>query len=718
MIQIFENTTFKNGISNIRKAKKNIETAIQERFSAQKYANDSELLSGLSTLNSISFYGVTINDVYEFENGMLKEKKCDDPSKFRTVCIPDKYDASSSAKEAISGFLDYAFYDTDCVSKVDIRLNSLCYGLCNTFSKCKNLTDATFDIENWYIKESFIGVRLSSYAFYGDSSPTIFYGGILQSTERRVRDTLKNVFYGCDSISSISFPKQTVSQMRFLFFQTVNHDFDDPNYFNEEHYNYFGLKFERQTPVRINCSDGHFYYSLDSYIEELNNPANTIVSYQNGIDAVYRINGTFKNDSVRNVEYVEKIKFGNTITSIEDEAFGLRPEPTNPRYYENNYKNLKRIFFSNTISSIDEDCGMYSYNAVPSLSEIDVENISSFFIAKNNNSFAKSWNLYENGTKVEEAEITNEMGSLAFYNCQSIKRLSAANDLTSIKWGTFSYCNNLSSLTMSESVTSFALNSYANLKEINVPSISSWLKINFEGSVFNEDTKLLFEGNIVSSVQYPSSQYEIKQYTFSNYSYLTAVYANQLNKIGKYAFYNCKNLNIAGTKLNNGTIFGQLGEVSPDDQTIEVESCAFKNCKKLNQFPVRKLYSLIGSSAFENVVINSSSITTIGIGYGAQTHLLQIASNAFSNLKFMSSSQDKFIKIYLRARTSSSSFPTYCMFAENIFSGLQPEVKIQFQNQGDAITMDHIKNIRDSLGYGTKTFPWGSSEEKISLLNV
>ena len=235
------NSDFCRGLSSIYKYKKDIKTAMKERFNGDGYLSDERVYYELSNLNSVSFYGLTINDIYGFKDGLLFEKKCEDASQLRSFMIPDRYNLSASTKSAIDGFLNHAFIATDCISSVNVSLDSVYSGFCNTFSKCRHLGNATFDIGKWYLKDECVGIPLSSYRFYEDSVSSIFYGGILSSNEGKLSCSLKDVLSSCESISSISFPKQTVSQMKYLFFETVNHDFTDPNYFNEDHYNYFGL---------------------------------------------------------------------------------------------------------------------------------------------------------------------------------------------------------------------------------------------------------------------------------------------------------------------------------------------------------------------------------------------------------------------------------------------------------------------------------------------
>ena len=703
---------FCRGLSSIYKYKKDIKTAMKERFNGDGYLSDERVYYELSNLNSVSFYGLTINDIYGFKDGLLFEKKCEDASQLRNFMIPDRYNLSASTKSAIGGFLNHAFIATDCISSVNVSLDSVYSGFCNTFSKCRHLTDATFNIKKWYVNDSIFPIDLSAFSFYQASTSSIFYGNIVSSNNSKTNESFKNMLSGCDSLSSLSFPQQTVSQMKFLFLETVDHDTDDPNYFNEDHYNYFGLKFERSVPLTVNCSDGSFEYSLNSYLNEVNDPTKTIAIYPHNINIPYTIVGSFKNSSINKVEDVERLKIGNTVLSIDANAFGLTPVPESPYYVENGYKNLKTIDFKDTLKYIDKNSKMSLTNAVPMLSNVNTENAYAF-LSIDNHTIARKWNLFENGTKIEELEIRKEMPPYAFYRCNSIKRLSSASDLSEIDYGMFDYCENLSSLTLAESVVSIKTNINNNIKEINIPSISSWLNISFEEKLLEEDTKLMLNGSVISSVTFPENQRTIRKHVFDGYSYLTSVFAYQLDTIEEFAFCNCKNLKLAASKNQASTVAG-LGSLNAPNAAVNVGRYAFANCTRLDYFPVRNLFSEIGAHAFENVTLNED--TLVDIGYGSDPRSLLIYSNAFSNFKFAKASTDS-CHIRLRVHSNKNyTNPTYCQIFENVFSGTQSSIDLQIINRGDAITQADVVKMGRYLN--DSWYPWGLNESQIHILNV
>lgn len=708
MISILKyDDSFRNGLSAIYKAKKDIKAAIGERSNMDGYHSDSEMIDVLSDFDSRPFYGIKINDLYEFNNGMLVEKKCDDPSKFKAFAIPDKYEPNDSIKNVSGTFLNSALQSTDCISSVSISINSLKGGLYRAFSNCKNLTEATFDIKKWYISQGFFTQKLSSYMFYS-GRPSIFHGNIL-STSGNISHSLKEVLSGTDGISSISFPQQTVSQMKFLFLETVDHNTDDPDYFNNEHRNYFGVKFERNSPLSVYCQDGCFLYSLNEYLAEMSNPSKTVATYSDGIKVAYDVVNDFKNESINYVGYVEDLKLGNAISSIKENAFGY----FDGFVAENYYGNLKSIFFPESIKTIDEDSGLYFIghsmpNLVPKLSAIDTESISSFLEVKDSNRINTYWDLYNNGNKVTELVYTN--GDL--YNCRSIERLSTSTGQTSIKNYLYQYCPNISSLTLTEGISQIGNNTNSSLKEINIPSISSWLNIDFSNGILNTDTKLLLNGNLVSSVNVERST--IKPYTFANYSYLQEITANWLTKIGEYAFYNCTNL--IGTYMEDaaGKFSNCFGGVKRNSsERLDIEQYAFYNCKKLPYFP-SDFATKVSYKAFENAKITVAKDISFA-------WIEDIKSDAFNGLTFANVDPDtgkNTITINVYIDPNDSQHPISNVFiGQNSFANMDQTFYLTFHNIGTPVsdTLPYIQKIIESETGQYKRYPWGLSPSNIVL---
>jgi hypothetical protein len=169
------------------------------------------------------------------------------------------------------------------------------------------------------------------------------------------------------------------------------------------------------------------------------------------------------------------------------------------------------------------------------------------------------------------------IGNGAFSYCTNLSGITIPDSVTSIGEGAFSHCANLTSITISDSVTSIgssAFSSCYSLSSITIPD-----------SVTSIGDHAFYTCSSLSSINIPDSVTSIGDYSFYACSSLTSItIPDSVSSIGDHSFYACSNLkNI--TIPNNVTYIG-VG--------------AFYNCTSLASITIPDSVTSIGRNAFEN----------------------------------------------------------------------------------------------------------------------
>lgn len=177
--------------------------------------------------------------------------------------------------------------------------------------------------------------------------------------------------------------------------------------------------------------------------------------------------------------------------------------------------------------------------------------------------------------------------------------------VTSISDHAISCCDNLTSVTIPDSITS--IGSYAfyrcnNLTSVNITDISKWSQIDFGEYASNPLTyaqKLYLNGKLVTELVIPDSVTSIGRRAFSYCKNLTSVtIPDSVISIGDYAFSNC-------TELTSVTI---------SDSVTSIGDYAFMNCKSLTNINVdsnNEKYSSLNGSLFNK---NKTTLIQYAIG--------------------------------------------------------------------------------------------------------
>ena len=221
----------------------------------------------------------------------------------------------------------------------------------------------------------------------------------------------------------------------------------------------------------------------------------------------------------------------------------------------------------------------------------------------NNYAFAYCDNL----TSIMISDNVISIGKNAFCYCGILEIVTIGNDVTRIGENAFYYCSSLESVTIGNGVTSIGENAFFNcssLMSIIVDEDNAFYK-SVDGNLYTKDEKTL--------IRYAIGKND------TNF-----VIPDSVKNIGDYAFINCTNL-ISVTVGNNVIVIGEnafrvctnLTSVTIGDGVTCIGSHAFAYCKNLTSAIIGNSVVSIDLGAFEGCdslisIIIPNSVTNIG----------------------------------------------------------------------------------------------------------
>ena len=210
------------------------------------------------------------------------------------------------------------------------------------------------------------------------------------------------------------------------------------------------------------------------------------------------------------------------------------------------------------------------------------------------------------------------IGECAFYRCENITSITIPDSVTSIGKSAFAWCKNLTSITIPNSVTSIGVRAFEwceNLTSITIPNsvtsigesafsgCSSLTSITIPNRVTTIGESAFRDCTNLTSITIPDSVTTIGDGAFTWCKNLTSIaIPNSVTTIGESAFYECKNLT----------------SITIPDSVTTIGDFAFWECSSLTSITIPNSVTSIGVRAFEGCTNLTSitipnSVTSIGV---------------------------------------------------------------------------------------------------------
>ena len=226
---------------------------------------------------------------------------------------------------------------------------------------------------------------------------------------------------------------------------------------------------------------------------------------------------------------------------------------------------------------------------------------------------------FKNLTFPEEVRLSDRcgVGTSAFENCQSLRRVITGNNMTGIGEKALYNCRNLVSFDIPDSVMrigSYAFHNCVKLESIHIPSSLTWMG------------EYVFYGceSAASSIVIPEGLERIQYRAFDSCRSITDItLSDHVRYIKDDAFYMC--VSVRNISLGNNVYeIGQgafewcdIESITLPDSLRTLEQSAFSNCKKLKSIAIPYKIKMIensllsGCESLESVTF-ADDITKIG----------------------------------------------------------------------------------------------------------
>lgn len=211
-----------------------------------------------------------------------------------------------------------------------------------------------------------------------------------------------------------------------------------------------------------------------------------------------------------------------------------------------------------------------------------------------------------NLTSVTMSKGVTRIGYEAFYNCSSLTTITIPEGVTNIGDGAFWLCSNLESVTIPEGVTTLGYKAFANCSNLATITIPEGVTT-IGDEAFSGCSKL-------TSISLPSTIQNLTGKTFANWYGTLNVTSNDLsfengalfnsNKQKLIAY--CSNSNnyaipTSVTSIGKGAFYGcnNLNTLTISENVTDIDTEAFSNCINLTTVAIPASVTRIGEGAFQ-----------------------------------------------------------------------------------------------------------------------
>lgn len=196
------------------------------------------------------------------------------------------------------------------------------------------------------------------------------------------------------------------------------------------------------------------------------------------------------------------------------------------------------------------------------------------------------------------------IGLYAFSDCEQLTSVTIPESVTAIEIGAFRRCRNLSSITIPKNIASISNSAFAECSGLQTVYWNA-TDCEYAGRCLYDDSGAIFKGcTQLTTLEIGENVTTLPDYAFYKCNSLKyATITDSVKKIGSYTFYAC----------------GNLSGITIPDAVTEIGEYAFFNCSGLTVAEIGDGVTQIGASAFDGCsslteLTIPEGVTSIGIG--------------------------------------------------------------------------------------------------------